>query len=58
MREVLRGLGVDAPIEVIPNGVNLTPFQNPPEPLERSQLGLSPEHVVLIFVGRTLGWHF
>jgi glycosyltransferase involved in cell wall biosynthesis len=52
MRDVLKGLGVDAPIEVIPNGVNLKPFQNPPDPIQRSELGFGPQHVILIFVGR------
>lgn len=52
MRDVLRDLGVDAPIDVVPNGVDLKPFQNPPEPISRSELGFQAEDVVLIFVGR------
>lgn len=52
LADVLKHFGVDAPIQVIPNGVNLEPFRNPVEPHERSELGIDPEAVVLIYVGR------
>jgi 1,2-diacylglycerol 3-alpha-glucosyltransferase len=52
MRDVLLRLGVDAPIEVVPNGVDLTPFQMPVQPLGRTQFGFTDEDVVLIYVGR------
>jgi 1,2-diacylglycerol 3-alpha-glucosyltransferase len=52
MRDVLLRLGVDAPIEVVPNGVDLTPFHTPVRPLERAQFGFNEEDVVLIYVGR------
>jgi len=49
---VLRDLGVDAPIEVVPNGVDLAPFREPGEPLSRAELGLRPGDLGLIYVGR------
>jgi len=52
MREVLRRYGVDAPIEVVPNGVDLKPFREPQQPVERDKLGFQPEDVLLVFVGR------
>lgn len=51
MRTVLRDLGVDCPIEVLPNGVELAPFQNP-SPVSRQSLGVGPEDIALIYVGR------
>lgn len=52
MRRVLQDYGVDAPIEVIPNGVDLELFRHPPKPIERAQLGFAAEHVLLTYVGR------
>jgi 1,2-diacylglycerol 3-alpha-glucosyltransferase len=52
LANVLRDFGVDAQIKVIPNGVNLEPFQNPAEPFERESFGIDPEAVILIYVGR------
>jgi glycosyltransferase involved in cell wall biosynthesis len=52
MRNVLTSYGVDAPIDVVPNGVDLKPFQGPVEPIEREKLGFEPDDVVLAFVGR------
>ncbi len=52
MRDVLVGLGVDIPIAIVPNGVDVRPFQNPSHLIHRQQLGLSPGNVVLIYVGR------
>ncbi|OGO27639.1 MAG: hypothetical protein A2W33_00915 [Chloroflexi bacterium RBG_16_52_11] len=52
MREVLIRFGVDVPIEVVPNGVDLEPFRKSLEPRQRSDLGFSQEDVLLIFVGR------
>jgi glycosyltransferase involved in cell wall biosynthesis len=52
VREVLENLGVDAPIEVIPNGVDLVPFQNPATHLDRSQFGIPEDQVLLIYIGR------
>lgn len=52
MAEVLQRFGVDAPVQVIPNGVNLKPFQNPAEPYDRSALGIQPGEIILIYIGR------
>jgi len=52
VERVLRELGVESPIEVVPNGVDLAPFQNPSEPVPRSSLGLEPGDLGLIYVGR------
>ncbi len=50
--KVMRDLGVTAPVKVIPNGIDLQPFQHPPQRLTRAQVGLPPDDVVLIYVGR------
>jgi glycosyltransferase involved in cell wall biosynthesis len=52
MRDVLRRFGVDVPIEVIPNGVELTPFQSRVEAVDRSAIGFRDDDVVLIYTGR------
>jgi 1,2-diacylglycerol 3-alpha-glucosyltransferase len=52
MRDVLVGFGVDSPIEVIPNGVDLLPFQNPGQVIDRHQVGIGAKDVVLVYVGR------
>ncbi|HEY4688116.1 MAG TPA: glycosyltransferase [Anaerolineae bacterium] len=48
---MLASLGVDAPIEIIPNGIDLDQFTHA-KPLPRSSLGLPPDAVVLMYVGR------
>ncbi|NPA07202.1 MAG: glycosyltransferase family 4 protein [Chloroflexi bacterium] len=50
--KMLRDLGVDADIRVIPNGVDLTAFTQPVQPVAREQWGIGPEHVVVMYVGR------
>jgi 1,2-diacylglycerol 3-alpha-glucosyltransferase len=52
IRQILVRFGVDSPIEVIPNGVDLEPFRNASMPFHRESLGLSSKHIVLTFVGR------
>ncbi len=52
MRDVLVSFGVETPIDVAPNGVDLQPFQNPGCSIERQTLGLGAEDIVLIYVGR------
>ncbi|OGT28581.1 MAG: hypothetical protein A2Z17_04150 [Gammaproteobacteria bacterium RBG_16_66_13] len=49
---ILRAMGVEGAIDVIPNGVDLRPFRSGPPPIQRSALGLKDDDVVLIFVGR------
>lgn len=52
MKEVLRKFGVDSFVDVVPNGVDLRPFQNSVDPIDRSTFGFGPEDVVLIYTGR------
>jgi glycosyltransferase involved in cell wall biosynthesis len=52
MRQVLKGMGVTTPIETVPNGVDLRPLKIAIQPIDRSELGLSSESVVLIYTGR------
>lgn len=51
MLAVLRGLGVDSPVEIVPNGIDLRPFAEA-APVSRAALGLSDDDVVLAFLGR------
>jgi 1,2-diacylglycerol 3-alpha-glucosyltransferase len=48
---VLRALGVTAEIRVIPNGIDLSPFQAPAN-RTRAQAGLPEQVVVLMYLGR------
>jgi len=52
MRDVLRRLGVTTAIEVVPNGVDLSPYRTKIEPVDRSRLGLDQHTVLMIYVGR------
>jgi 1,2-diacylglycerol 3-alpha-glucosyltransferase len=52
MREVLIGFGVDSPIEVVPNGVDLDRFCESVKPKERSIWGIKSDDVVMVYVGR------
>jgi 1,2-diacylglycerol 3-alpha-glucosyltransferase len=52
LRRVLVHLGVDSPIEVVPNGVDLTPFQKGQKKLQPGNLGIPEDHVILMYVGR------
>lgn len=52
MREVLTRFGVDVPIQVVPNGVDLAPFQSTSTAFDRTHFGFTKDDVILIFVGR------
>lgn len=52
MRAVLNRFGVNTPIEVLPNGVDLGPFTNPKKIEAAERYGLRNEDVVLIYTGR------
>jgi 1,2-diacylglycerol 3-alpha-glucosyltransferase len=52
MRDVLRKFGVDSPIEVVPNGVQLEPYMQDIKPVDRAKFGFSGKDMVLIYVGR------
>jgi glycosyltransferase involved in cell wall biosynthesis len=52
LRQILLGMGVDAEIEVVPNGVDLKPFTQIPQARDRATFGFTQDHVVLAYVGR------
>jgi 1,2-diacylglycerol 3-alpha-glucosyltransferase len=51
-RRFMLSLGRGYPVEVVPNGVDISPFYNISSPLHRAGLGFSPQDVVLVYVGR------
>ena len=51
MKRILRELGVESPIEVIPNGVDLRRF-NGARSMSRSKLGYRKDHLLLVYSGR------
>lgn len=52
LRDVLVNLGVDSPIEVIPNGVDITPFAEVEQPIPRQNFGFTDEDIILTYMGR------
>lgn len=52
MREVMVRFGVDVEIDVVPNGVDLKPFKESIQPMERALFGYHPEDVILVYTGR------
>ncbi len=52
VRDVMRGFGVTQRIEIIPNGINLQPFINPPQLAQRAQFGIPADAVLLVYTGR------
>ncbi len=50
-QSMLESLGVDTPIEIIPNGIDLHRFERA-TPLPKSDLELPPDAIVLMYVGR------
>ncbi len=52
MARVLEGFGVDAPVEVVPNGVAIEPLRAEVTPMDRSVLGIQPDDILLAYVGR------
>jgi glycosyltransferase involved in cell wall biosynthesis len=52
MAEVLRQLKVEAPIAVVPNGVDIQRFMKVKQPLERAEFGFKPEDILVIYAGR------
>jgi 1,2-diacylglycerol 3-alpha-glucosyltransferase len=51
MEKVLRQYGVEGPIEVVPNGVDLTPFHTA-QPLPRAEFGFKNDDILLVYAGR------
>ncbi|MCJ7658800.1 MAG: glycosyltransferase [Anaerolineales bacterium] len=52
VREVLHKLGVITSIEVVPNGVDLSPYSNETVPIDRSEFGFNESDIVLVYTGR------
>ena len=52
LRSVLEDIGVDSPIEVIPNGVDIKPFQTVQNPISRQQFGFKGKDTILTYMGR------
>ena len=52
MAQVLVKLGVDVPVKIIPNGIQLDPFQKKEASLSRSDFGIKPADILLIYTGR------
>jgi glycosyltransferase involved in cell wall biosynthesis len=52
VRDVLQKLGVTAHIEVVPNGVDLSPFSSQFAPVERSEFGFNENDTLLVYTGR------
>lgn len=51
MAQVLRGMGVSSPIEIVPNGVELQRFYKA-EPLSRADFGYTGADTLLVYAGR------
>ena len=51
MKKVLHKYGVESPIEVVPNGVDLTRFHNA-KPLSRADFGFTEDDILLVYAGR------
>jgi glycosyltransferase involved in cell wall biosynthesis len=51
MEKVLRRFGVESPIEVVPNGVDLSRFLNA-KPLSRADFGFTENDILLVYAGR------
>ncbi len=45
-------LGLDTPVEVIPNGLDLAPYRQKPTPIGRDQFGWLAGDVISVYVGR------
>lgn len=52
LKKVLQRVGVKAEIEVVPNGVDISPFRGEIVPLESSEFGFPDDPVILTYVGR------
>jgi 1,2-diacylglycerol 3-alpha-glucosyltransferase len=53
MRKVLVDhFGLESPVEVIPNGLDLTPYRSAIQPVDRAIFGFSATDIISIYVGR------
>ncbi len=44
--------GLSAPVDIIPNGVDLTAYRKKLEPIDRGLFGISRDEIIVIYVGR------
>jgi 1,2-diacylglycerol 3-alpha-glucosyltransferase len=51
-KRFMLGLGSGFTVDVVPNGVDLMPFEQAPDPERRLELGFTSQDVVLAYVGR------
>lgn len=51
MGKVLKELGVEEPIEIVPNGVDLRDFKSA-KPLDREKFGYKKNDIILVYAGR------
>jgi 1,2-diacylglycerol 3-alpha-glucosyltransferase len=52
IKKILEKYSEDSLVEVVPNGVDISPFSQAVERIPRSQLGFSERDIVLVYVGR------
>ncbi len=52
MRDVLLRMGVDAKIDIVPNGVDIQPFRFPNEVRKREDFGFKSSDIILMYFGR------
>jgi 1,2-diacylglycerol 3-alpha-glucosyltransferase len=52
MEKIMRQLGVESPITVIPNGIDREAFRSSAAPFQRGSFGFSDENVILVYTGR------
>jgi glycosyltransferase involved in cell wall biosynthesis len=52
LKEVLNKLNVDSNIEVVPNGIEVEPFQTPADRIPRSTFNIGEEAILLTYMGR------
>jgi glycosyltransferase involved in cell wall biosynthesis len=52
LKQVLKRAGVTNHVQVVPNGVDMSPFHREIEPIDRSEFNFTNENVILVFSGR------
>lgn len=52
VKQIMREFGIQRPIRVIENGVDLRPFVKPSNPLNKQVFNLQPDHLLAVYVGR------
>lgn len=52
MRKLLKEWGVNTPIEVIGNGIELENFLNSRKPIDKTAIGIAKDGITVIYVGR------